>query len=545
MGTRITIVSTGQQFEPLDIQQVEDVFTSNVRESSGGIPMITVTLPPHLDFLSLVGEAAQIESSTLGSTSGVFTEMTVNNAGAPAILLNTKLNPLVRLAKAKPFVGKLSDLITYYFKLGGINVGFQFDPKFKDQTVRAQGWRDVVWTKLIKLQQVYEFEIALVSDFISIRPWKMRTADIGHIIDTDYSYSLMPVSKHVEIDYFSNTKISNQIVYPILGVKEDGQTISANAREITEVELKLSASVASIRSPKFVESVPKNYRGNESIYSVTDKDGFIVKAADWRRYGGRVTAKVGPDSTTIKLTFVGPDLSKRAPYKLSFVPLENVIESNGSVKKKPNPDNGYNSLYIVGSGVGFTKRTMKIRTGARPKDIVEDTGPKISEPEISTMAQAYNALLPVLNEASGGRIKLTGTIARINQRGQTGTLSGIPVDEVEGLHPGTTYGIMEDDVHAGKTYAQVEEYYNQQLVFEFQNQAFGNSAGARIFEPSTQRWYRVTSATITFSGIRFEAEDDLNHGDVESWLDGKTFGYVEDTLWPNLTFWDVELKGLK
>ena len=171
MGTRITVVSTGQQFEPLNIQQVEDVFTSDVNVASGGIPMITVTLPPHLDFLSLVGEAVEVESSTLGRTSGVFTEITVDNTGAPACLLNTKLNPLVRLAKAKPFVGKLSDLIKYYFKLGGINVGYQFDSKFKDTNVNAQGWEDVIWTKLIKLQQVYQFEISLVSDYISVRPW--------------------------------------------------------------------------------------------------------------------------------------------------------------------------------------------------------------------------------------------------------------------------------------------------------------------------------------------------------------------------------------
>lgn len=545
MGTRIQVVSTGQVFEPLDIQQVEDVFTSNVNISSGGIPMISITLPPHLDFLSLVGEAVEVESSTLGRTSGVFTEISVDDMGSPKVLLNTKLNPLVRMARAKPFVGKLSDLIKYYFKLGGINVGFEFDSKFKDTNVNAQGWEDVIWTKLIKLQQVYEFEIALVSDYISVRPWKLRTADIGHLQATAYNYTTMPISKTIEIDYFTNRKISNQVVYPIDGVKDDSSTITANAREVTEVELRLSASVASIKSPKFRETISRNYGGSESIYTVTDKDGFIVKASDWNRFGGKVTAKVGPDSKTIKITFIGPNLSKRSPYKLTFVPLENVIESNGSVKKKPNPDNGFNSLYIVGSGVGFEKRTISINTGARPKDIVQTVGAQVSEPEISSAAQAYKAALPLLNEASGGRVKLSGTIARINQRGKTGALTGIPVQEVEDLHVGTTYGSMEDVIHAGKTYGQVESYYNQQLIFDFDNQAFGNSAGARLFDPKTRRWYRITSATITLAGVSFEAEDDLNHGDVEDWLDGKTFGYVEDTLWPNLTFWDVELKGLK
>lgn len=545
MGTRITVVSTGQVFEPLDLQQVEDVFTSNLGVNSGGIPLITVTLPPHLDFLSLVGEAVLVESSTLGRTSGVFTDIDVDNLNSPRATLNTKLNPLVRIARAKPFVGTLRNLISYYLKLGGITNGFQFEPGMPNPTVNAQGWEDLIWTRLIKLQQVYKFEISLVSDYISIRPWKTRTADIGHIQTTSYNYTTMPISKKIEVDYFSNRKISNEIIYPVNGVKEDSTTISADAREVVEVELELSASVSSIRPPQFRTSVSRNYNGSQSVYTVIDKDGFIVNETTWRKYGGKLTAKIGPDSKTLKVTFVGLNLSKRAPYRVAFAPVEDVPQDNGSKKREPNMDNSFNSLYIVGSGVGFEKRTMSVLTGARPQDIVQEVGATISAPEVSTPAQVYDAVLPVLNEASGGRIRISGTIARINQRGKTGEVSGIPYSDVEDLRVGQTYGIMEDDIHAGMTYAQVEAFYNQQLLFEFSNQAFGNSAGARMFDPNTHRWYRIISATITMNGISFEAEDDLNYGDVEEWLNGQTYGYVEDTLWPNLTYWDVELKGMK
>ena len=545
MGTRIEVVSTGQVFEPLDIQQVEDVFTTNVNSNSGGIPMITVTLPPHLDFLSLVGEAVKIDSSTLGSTSGVFTEITVDNTGSPQVILNTKLNPLVRLARAKPFAGKLQDLIRYYFKLAGMTSGIQFASGAPNPDVRAQGWEDVIWTRMIKLQQVHRFEVALVSDFVEVRPWRTRTADIGHIQSTTYSYTTMPISRKIEIDYFSNTKISNKIVYPIEGVKEDSTTITANAREVTEVELELSASVSSIKKPEFRETISRDYNGTKSVYTVIDKNGYIVKESFWRKHGGRLTAKIGPDSKSIIVTFVGPNYSAKAPYKVAFAPLDTVTEDNGAKKKKPNMDLSFNSLYIVGTGIGFKKRTVSLMTGARPQDIVEDVGAQISEPEISSMGMLANAALPVLVEASGGRIVLSGTIARINQRGRTGALTGIPVEAVEDLHPGTTYGMMEDDIHAGKTYGEVEAYYNQHLILDFDNQAFGNAAGARIFDPYTRRWFRITSATVTLSGIQFEAEDDLTYGDVETWLDGKTYGYVEDELWPNLKYWDVELKGLK
>lgn len=545
MGTRVTVVSTGQTFEPLDISQTEDVFSSDISTPSGGIPLITITLPPHLDFLSLVNEAVKVESSTLGSTSGVLTEISVNNADAPTCTLNTKLNPLVRLARAKPFVGKLQDLVAYYFKLGGMVSGFQFHKDMPNPTVNAQGWEDTIWTRLVKLQTVYRFEIALVSDYIEIRPWRTRVADIGHIQSTTYNYSSLPISRTIEADYFTNRHITNALVYPVDGVKEDAVTITADAREVVEVEIPVSASLSSIKAPQFRDNISRDYRGPDSVYTVIDKNGWIVRASDWNRHGGKLTARIGPDSKSIIVTFVGMNLSSRAPYRVAFAPLEQVTEDDGSKVTKPNRDLAFDSLYIIGSGVGFKKTTVTIQTGARPEDIVEEVGAQISEPEISSISQLYNAVFPILCEAGGGKIRLSGTIARINQRGETGELSGIPYETVESLHDGMTYGMMEDDIHAGRDYGQVESYYNQHLVFEFDNQAFGNAAGARLFDPKTRRWYRVISATINPTNISFEAEDDLLYGDVEDWLDGKTYGYVEDQLWAGLTYRQLELRGLK
>lgn len=545
MGTRITVVSTGQQFEPLDITQTEDVFGSNIGNTSGGIPMLTVTLPPNINFLEIIGEAVVVDSSTLGKTSGVITELTVDNMGSPACILNTKLNPLVRLTRAKPFVGTLSDLIRYYFALGDLTGGYQIDSEFDDIQVNAQGWEDVIWTRLSKLQSVYKFEIALVSDFISVRPWKQRVADSGHTKTTVHSYSTVPISRTIEIDYFSNHKISNEIVYPVGGIQDNSTTISVEARETTEVELELSASLASLKTPHFVETISEDYNDSDSVYTVMDKDGYMLTAEEWDIFGGKLTAEIGPDSTTVIIKVVGPNNSLRAPYKIAFAPVEPVIENDGTKKNQPNLDRQINTLFLVGSGVGFDRQTVSIPTGAREEDIVEEVGAQISEPEISTMEHLYNAAFPVLNEASGGRIVLSGTVARINQRGQTGVTSGITVEAVEDLNVGRTYGIMEDDIHAGKTYEQVEDFYNQQLLFEFDNQAFGNSAGARIYDVETNRWYRIVSATITMSEISFEAEDDLTVEDVEDWIGSQTYEQVEDVLWGGLTYWQVELRGLK
>ena len=545
MGTRITVVSTGQQFEPLDLTQIEDVFTTNVSVNDGGIPMTTVVLPPNLDYTSLVGESVTIESSTLGVTSGIITDLTVDNSGAPTATLNTKLNPLVRLARAKPFVGTLRNLLGYYFKLGGITENLQWDSNMSNPTVNAQGWEGIIWEKLVKLQQVYQFEIALVSDLIYVRPWRVRTADIGHIFETEFSYTSMPISRTIEIDYFSNTKISNKLVYPVNGVKDDSIAISADARETIEVEIPISASVSSIKQPQFRTTISDNYRGSESIFSVMDKDGKVISAAEWTKYKGLLSVKIGPESTSLIVTFRGLNKASRAPYKVAFAPVEEVADDHGGKTKKPNMDRAFNSLYIVGSGVAFTQRTVSLNTGARAKDIVEEVGATVSDPAISTMGQLCNAALPLLAEASGGKIVLSGSIARINQRGQTNALVNVPVGDVEELLMGQTYGSIEDVIHASETFGDVEYYYSHHLLFEFDNQAFGNAAGARVWDPDTYRWYRITSATISMTEVQFTAESDLLVGDVEEWVGDNTYGYLEDTLWPNTTYWDVELRGLR
>ena len=78
----------------------------------------------------------------------------------------------------------------------------------------------------------------------------------------------------------------------------------------------------------------------------------------------------------------------------------------------------------------------------------------------------------------------------------------------------------------------------------FDNQVFGNVSGARVWDESSQRWYRIRTATMVPSTVQFEAEDDLLHSDVQSWATGETYGGFQ-LRYNGFSYKEVDLMGLR
>ena len=115
--------------------------------------------------------------------------------------------------------------------------------------------------------------------------------------------------------------------------------------------------------------------------------------------------------------------------------------------------------------------------------------------------------------------------------------------EEAALHPGGTYATVQT-AYAGLTYQQVQEQLNAGSSSLFENQVFGNTAGARIWDKGSARWYRIRSATLPASAISFEAEDDLMHSDVQTFNAGLTYATVQ-SRYTGFTYNDVDLMGLR
>lgn len=68
--------------------------------------------------------------------------------------------------------------------------------------------------------------------------------------------------------------------------------------------------------------------------------------------------------------------------------------------------------------------------------------------------------------------------------------------------------------------------------------------GARVYDRSSARWYRIRSGSITPTGISFDAEDDLLFSDVETYFAGMTYAQVQAAR-SGLTYQQERLVGLR
>src|SRR5690606_24141959 len=97
--------------------------------------------------------------------------------------------------------------------------------------------------------------------------------------------------------------------------------------------------------------------------------------------------------------------------------------------------------------------------------------------------------------------------------------------------------------YAGKSYGQVKAELFELVSNDFENQVFGNVAGARIYNPRLRRWMRVREGALAADTISVQADDDLTYSDVLSMYGDLSYG-EEKALFQGLTYSERNLAGL-
>jgi hypothetical protein len=193
-----------------------------------------------------------------------------------------------------------------------------------------------------------------------------------------------------------------------------------------------------------------------SVYSVLDQFDEPVTAAAWTAGGGRVVVEIGEDTRTLRVTVIGPHYPARAPFRLVALGT-NAVE--------------YSTLRVIGTGVslGREKYTLPACTDERATDIV---GAEEDNEFLSSWGHAHLALL--------------GTAGR----------HGSPSRRIAG----SAWHVLSSS--------------------DFDGQAYGNVAGARVFDDYSV--FRIRSASITPGSVSYEAEADVTFADVNAVNDGYT-----------------------
>lgn len=506
MGIRLSI--GGVEYEAANYSVQEDSTPTKSEDSSGSVGVFTFSIPktPNMQPLMLVGESVDLIDTRRGTTVGFVSSVTETDNGEVSLQCQSRLGRLnIYGVQAQPFSGSLVNAFRYYLGLANQEFDLLVDPSISSRTVHFPGWSGELWFYLKQMAAAEDCEISLVSNVILLRPLRQREAIDHRNVSRSRDYGSNTLAKSVEVYHYDNRPIFEELVYPPGGWSNDVEIISVGAGETVEVPLELSASVSSIVQPVMQTFVGPNDTAN-SVYTVVGDDGLPVVPQQWFDNGGRLSVSINPDTVTLTVTVTG---------------ATNIINSDGTpilvyqlALASDTTGSRYSTLRIKGSGIGFNKQKIAVRTCIDDQLAGTDVGITIDNPFLTTLDQAYSAGVKAARLYAGHVMVINGQMTTINQLGDNGSAAYPRYEQDQESFEGLTYANV-NALCGVSTYADIEDFYYNEVRNDFDNQVFGNANGARVWDRNTARYYRIRSATIATDVIDFNAEDDLVHSDVE------------------------------
>lgn len=559
MGFRIKIDGVSLEVGNFTVSEASSPLAAG--DSTGQTGTFTFTVPAPDPYLSpndisnriwkdisrfgpqhIIGLPVEILDSRKGFTVGTLQTFSWSNDGAT--ITYTGASRLFGLnvygIQAEPFVGTLKDAFLYYLSLAGETSGIVVDPSIEARPVVLPGWRGELWFYLKQLAVAEECDVSLVSGNIILRPVRTRVATNNRDTARTTSAEGQTLAQSVEVYRYNNTPITDSLVYPPGGWKDEVEVLNVNAGETAEYTLELSASVSSIQTPVMTTLVPQDYSAS-SVYTVVADDGLPVSPSLWAQKGGSVEVSVNPDTTSLRVVLVGA----------TGVPNKNGQESsNFSIALGSDyTGNRYSTLRIVGTGVSFDKQLVTIPTGVGPSRTATEVGVTIDNPFLSTFDQVYSAGTRAARTFAGPVWGMTGTVTAINRRGDSGqetypTYTLVQTQAITALGAGATYAAVESWMPGGPTYGGRQDYWNAFVRDDDADQVFGNVAGARIYDRRSARWYRIRSGDLTPSTIGISGDDDLLFSDLQDYWAARTYANVEASRF-SFSYTQDDMIGMK
>ena len=473
--------------------------------------------------IMLLNDSVQLTDGSNGVTSGIVYSV-ADGDGLATISANARTNAFIANVKIAPYTGTLGGAFTYYMSMVGIISGFVIDSTITARAVDYQGFNGSVWDFLKQMLIAQQCEVSLVSNNIVIRPIRSRTLMMAKNSKVTRITANSDLALNVQAYYYNNAWKTSTICYPDSNSTSKVSAYQIDAGAVLAENIPVSASLQSVSQPVCVVStaMPANYTGGSSIYTVAGQDGTPILPSAWTSNGGSVTVSIGADQVSIDIKITAPSGIGNAPYTIGV--------SNGA-------SNYYAGLYIAGAGTFFVPTLLTIPTGSPPSKVATTIGTTINNRFVTTPAQGYSVALRAAQRWAAPQQSISVTATVVNRPGDKGDVSYPTFAQVDASLSPNTFAQV-DTLYAGMTYAQVNAIQQQLVANNFENQAFGNIAGARVLYQ--QAYYRVNTAQITQDGIGYTASIDTIFSDVNAIWAGKTFAQF-NARWAGKTFQDAQV----
>lgn len=381
-----------RQYWVAEASVVEDATSPSLADTFGGVGSVAVDTAL-LDNTMLV-QGADLDVTFLGAGTRHATIQSINVSNLSAVTINgeTKMARLRRTIQASVVKTTLGAALGQYLgKCGLTESEYDIDSGIAARTAVLPGWEGDAWEMIRQLAAVEQFEIGDIDGVVTIRPIGSLTLSVDNAESISESLGENIQGRYVETALYDYTVINNAIIYPPAEYDEQhGGTIPAGWRpdydiiEVTpgepvEIDVPVLASLTSVRQPVPQTLIGPTYDGNQSVYTVVTNDGVqAIDPAVWTALGGKVEVEILPDTQTLRLRIdAGRNLIELAPFRIA-------LTSGGG--------RDYSTLRIVGTGVAFAKKKLRLRTTVPDALTSEEIGSSTDSIFCRTQGQARRQL---------------------------------------------------------------------------------------------------------------------------------------------------------
>jgi hypothetical protein len=193
-------------------------------------------------------------------------------------------------------------------------------------------------------------------------------------------------------------------------------TMQVEAGEVVTKRFLINASLSEVKQPVCVSEIfPLPYGGTTGEYVIVGSDNLPIDPDQWADQGGSVTVALTDNPYEIEITVVAPPAvtmpTAANPAEVTPAPYKIGVESSGDVD--------YPALYIVGTGVFFTKKAKTFQTGADDEFTAQDTNQSVDNIFITNNNDLNTRGIAAAQAACGPSVALTYTVTDGLQFGET------------------------------------------------------------------------------------------------------------------------------
>lgn len=507
-------------------------------DSSGAIGTIDLDLTalPELPAAVNMYEPVEFLDTNRGSTRGTIRALGTGRAASSqyTVTADTRLGEFNIEGQVQPFSGTLNDAFTYYCSLANIISGIVIDPAIASRQVNFIGWSGNLWTHMKMMATAQGVDLNLISNNVVLRPIRKFNAITDRDTDSSTEIDGTQLALKQEVIWYDTKYVNRGLIWPAGGWTSDVKVLNVNAGEVSETKLDTNSSIFSIEQPVCVEFVDRFDSAN-SVYTVSGDDGIVIKPAQWAAYGGSLSVTIDPDTQNLTVRIVGAT----GLYQANGEPMRNF---RIGLSAGTSSSDTYSTLRIVGRHVQTNQKSIIIPTGVPDWRTGQEFAPTIDNPFLNNLSDAYSAGARGARRYTGRAMSLSATVVALNRRGQTGTANYPPYSYAQGLWATKTYAQVKASL-VPKLYSDVQDDFYAVVQDSFDNQVFGNAPGARIWDRTSARWYRVRDTTTEWGEMSVRADDDTTNGDIQAAYAGKLYSQVKASYAGN-TYMKANLRGV-